>query len=83
MTYIFLFLPSIVAVVGLCISLIYGRSKNAFIVAAVPAMVVFLLVKDTMAAPKAVNCVVLTFVLIYLIISLVLSIKTRKEGDDQ
>lgn len=81
MTYIFLLLPSIAAVIGLCVSLIYGRNKNAFIIAAVPAMVVFLLVKDTMAVAKAINCIVLTFVLIYLVISLILAVRNRKEGD--
>lgn len=79
--YIILFLPAIVAAVALCVSLFYGRNKSAFIVAAVAAMSIFLLVKDTLALAKAVNCIALAFALTYLLISLVSAAKEKKEEE--
>lgn len=81
MTYVILFLPSIVSLAALCISLIYGRNKSALIIAAVAAMAVFLLVKDALALAKAVNSIVLTFALVYLVISLAGFVKRKKEEE--
>lgn len=82
MSYVLLFLPSIVAVIALCISLIYGRNKSALIIASVAAMAAFLLAKDTLSTVTAVNAVVMVFALVYLVISIVSALKKRDEDKE-
>lgn len=79
MAYVLLFLPSIVAVIALCISLIYGHNKSAFIIAAVAAMAAFLLAKGTLPTVTAVNAVVMVFAVVYLVISIFSALKKKEE----
>ena len=66
---------------ALAVSLAYGREKSALVIAAVAAMSVFLLVKDTLPLPACVNGVAAAFALTYLAISIYLAVKKRKERD--
>ena len=79
MVYVLMFLPAICSAVALAVSLAYGREKSALVIAAVAAMSVFLLVKDTLPLP--VNAVAVAFALTYLAISIYLAVKKRKERD--
>ena len=81
MVYVWMFLPAICSAVVLAVSLAYGREKSALVIAAVAAMSVFLLVKDTLPLPGAVNAVAVAFALTYLAISIYLAVKKRKERD--
>lgn len=81
MVYVLVFLPAICSAVALTVSLAYGREKSALVIAAVAAMSVFLLVKDTLPLPACVNGVAVAFALTYLAISIYLAVKRRKERD--
>ncbi|MFR1723632.1 hypothetical protein [Emergencia timonensis] len=81
MVYVWMFLPAICSAVALAISLAYGWEKSALVIAAVAAMSVFLLVKDTLPLPACVNGVAAAFALTYLAISIYLAVKKRRERD--
>lgn len=79
MGYFVFFLPSIVAMVVLVISLTYHRDKNGMIIGAMTTMVLFLFIKDKVAVAPAINMLLITFTLTYLVVSFFLFIKEKKD----
>ena len=82
MTYLLLFMPSLLALTAWLLSLRYKVSKNGMVIGFVTVMAVFLFVNDKLPLYSTINTIVLAFVAVYFTVLLSGILKEKKSGPE-